>query len=139
MTLRHIFRPSLSSSAAGRAPLPATIACLALLPIVAAGCGGEEATGEPSAGAKESVRVSIAKFKFQPDPVKVMKGGTVAFVNEDKAPHTGQTDLNPKAAEFDTGRLERGDEKAVKLDKPGRFQYFCVYHRFMEGTVEVVE
>jgi plastocyanin len=63
----------------------------------------------------------------------------VTFANADKAPHTAQTDLNGTAAEFDTKRLELGDEKAVELDKPGRFQYFCVYHRFMEATVEVVE
>ncbi len=117
----------------------ATVACLALLPLLAAGCGDDEAAGERSAAAKKSARVKIASFKFTPDPVKVKKGGTVTFANTDKAPHTAQTDLNPKAAEFDTQRLERGDEKAVKLDKPGKFQYFCVFHRFMEGTVEVVE
>jgi len=27
----------------------------------------------------------------------------------------------------------------VKLGKPGDFKYFCTFHRFMEGTVEVVE
>ncbi|MGI9081460.1 MAG: hypothetical protein ACR2FZ_04160 [Thermoleophilaceae bacterium] len=31
------------------------------------------------------------------------------------------------------------DEKTVKLGKPGDFKYFCTFHRFMEGTVEVVE
>ncbi|MDQ4047938.1 MAG: plastocyanin/azurin family copper-binding protein [Actinomycetota bacterium] len=117
----------------------ATVASLALLPLLATGCGGGDSAGERSTGGKRSVMVTIASFKFAPDPVKVRKGGTVTFANEDKAPHTAQTDLNPNAAEFDTKRLELGDENVVTLDKPGRFRYFCAYHRFMEGTVEVVE
>ena len=121
---------------AGRFPLPAVVACLALLPLLAAaGCGDDEA----AAGAEENVRVKIAGFKFAPAAVKVRSGGAVTFANADKAPHTAQTDLNGEAAEFDTMRLEMGDDRAVRLDKPGKFQYFCVYHRFMEGTVEVVE
>ena len=40
---------------------------------------------------------------------------------------------------FDTKRRALGNGSAIRLDKPGKFQYFCVYHRFMEGTVEVLE
>jgi len=131
--------------------LPALAGCLAPVALTVAGCGGDDGDGaakkttgttpEKSAGgaAKDAVTVNIASFKFQPDPIKVKVGGTVTFVNQDKAPHTAQTDLNAKRAEFDTKRLETGDEKTVKLGKPGDFKYFCTFHRFMEGTVEVVE
>lgn len=29
--------------------------------------------------------------------------------------------------------------EAIALEKPGKFEYFCVYHRFMTGTGEGVE
>lgn len=119
---------------------------MALLALSAAGCGSDSSDDAPAksdesggAAAKDAVTVNIASFKFMPDPIKVKAGGTVTFVNQDKAPHTAQTDLNPKAAEFDTKRLATGDKQAVKVAKAGKFEYFCVYHRFMEGTVEVVE
>ena len=83
--------------------------------------------------------MDISSFKFKPATVTVKRGGRVTFANRDEAPHTAQTDLSPGAAGFDTRRLEKRDERTVKLDRTGRFSYFCVYHRFMEGTVEVVE
>ena len=117
-----------------------------MLALAMSGCGGGD--GEQSAAgggasaapaARSAVTVDISSFKFMPDPIKIKAGGTVTFVNRDKAPHTAQTELNPKTAEFDTDRLEKGDKKAVKLKDAGRFEYFCAYHRFMEGAVEVVE
>jgi len=133
-----------------RRSLPALAGCLALLALAVAGCGSDDkdgsartsgaGTAEKSAGgpAKEAITVNIASFKFMPDPIKVKAGGTVTFINQDKAPHTAQTDSETKA-KFNTERLETGDKKTVKLGKSGKFEYFCVYHRFMEGTVEVEE
>ncbi|MGI8945160.1 MAG: plastocyanin/azurin family copper-binding protein [Thermoleophilaceae bacterium] len=130
---------------------PALAGCLTMLAFAFAGCGGDDsgdagtaanegggAVTKDAGPAKQAITVDIASFKFMPDPIKVKAGGSVTFVNQDKAPHTAQTDLNAKQAEFDTDRLETGDEQTVKLTKAGRFEYFCVYHRFMEGTVEVV-
>ena len=106
-------------------------------------CGGDssdDAGAAPKApGAKHAVTVNIADFKFKPPTVRVKAGGTISFVNGDQAPHTAQTDLNPRTSEFDTGRLAKGDEKVVKVRDAGRFAYFCAYHRFMEGIVEVEE
>lgn len=120
---------------------------LVVIALGVAGCGSDgdgsspaAAGAKPAAAApKKAVTVEIASFKFMPDPIRVKRGGTVTFVNKDKAPHTAQTEINPKTAEFDTGRLAKGQAKAVKLTATGRFEYFCAYHRFMEGTVEVVE
>lgn len=134
-----------------RRSLPALAGCLALLALPVAGCGSDDeesapeksgaGTAEKSVGgpAKDAVTVDIASFKFMPNPIKVKAGGTVTFVNQDKAPHTAQTDISAKRAEFNTERLETGDKKTVELGKSGKFEYFCVYHRFMEGTVEVEE
>jgi plastocyanin len=119
----------------------AALAGALALAVPVAGCGSDDSQKQgaaaPKPAAERAVTVKIASFKFEPDPITVRAGGTVTFVNRDKAPHTAQTDLNSKAAEFDTDRLDRGDMKAVKLRHPGRFRYFCAFHRFMEGTVEV--
>lgn len=116
----------------GRRSLLAAFACLAF---ALAGCGDDESAGSK---AKSAVTVNVASFKFLPDPIKVKPGGEVTWVNQDKAPHTAETDEGAKGA-FDTGRLDLGDEKTVKFDRAGKFSYYCVYHRFMTGTVEVVE
>ena len=109
-----------------------------VLPLALAGCGG---SGEKpaDAGSPDAVTVQIRDFEFGPPAVTVKVGARVTFVNRDKAPHTAQTDLGSRAAEFDTGRLERGGRRSVTLRDPGRFSYFCALHPFMKGTVEVVE
>jgi len=102
------------------------------LPLPAAGCGGEEATGPE---APRSAKVDIASFKFMPERARVRQGGRVTFVNQDEAPHNAEAE----DGSFDTVRQELGEKKAVSLDQPGTYEYFCRFHRFMNGTVEVVE
>ena len=102
---------------------------MALLPVLFMGCGDDEPqSGEKPAPA--SVEVNIQDFKFPPETT-VKTGGTIVFVNRDKAPHTAE------AESFDSGRLDRGESKRIKFDEPGTYEYFCDFHRFMTGTVEV--
>jgi len=56
--------------------------------------------------------------------------------NEDRAAHTATAE---RAGAFDTDKLERGDARAVTLDKPGTYRYYCVFHRFMQADLIVVE
>lgn len=116
----------------GRRSLPVALVCLALVALALAGCG------DGGSSARSAVTVNIASFKFLSDPIKVKAGGEVTWVNQDKAPHTAETDKGAKGA-FETGRLDLGDKQAVKFDQAGKFSYYCIYHRFMTGTVEVVE
>lgn len=122
-----------------RLSLPAIVACL----VLAAGCGQsqEGPSGRPAAPAppaQRSAEVDIAKFAFAPRTVRVKAGGTVSFTNEDKAPHTAETEPETPGR-FDTGTLRQSRRKRVRLDEPGRYSYFCAFHRFMESEVEVVE
>jgi plastocyanin len=127
----------------GRRSLPVLAACLALLALPAAGCGDddkEKSSRSSSTGgaAKGDTTVNIASFKFVPEDLKVKAGSKVTWINQDKAPHTAQTE-DEVANGFDTDRLDLGEKKAITLDTPGKFEYFCIYHRFMTGTVEVVQ
>lgn len=126
----------------GRNRVRVAATSLALLAPVVAGCGedGDDgASGGAASGAtKSAVTVNIASFEFTPDPIRVKAGGKVTWANRDKAPHTAETGSESKPG-FDTGRLDLGEHRTVSFDSPGRFRYYCVYHRFMTGSVEVVE
>lgn len=113
---------------------------LALLALAAGGCGGddEEKSGSGSGTAAAPSQVDIKDFKFTPKTVQVEVGGEVTYASADKAMHNAQTDGDADGA-FNTGDLLKGDSKAVTFDEAGTYAYYCVYHRFMTGTVEVSE
>ena len=76
---------------------------------------------------------------YQPNPVNVKAGGTVAWANEDTVVHTvtsgsGFNDQN-FGREFDSGFLGKGFSHI--FFKPGVFPYFCEIHPTMVGKVIV--
>jgi plastocyanin len=122
-----------------RRALVVALACPVSL--LAAGCGGDDDTAtETSSGAatKSAVRVDIASFKYAPASVTLNAGGKVTWVNRDKAPHNAQNSGEKGPAQFDTGRLNTGQSKSVRFEKPGVYRYYCIYHRFMRASVTVV-
>jgi plastocyanin len=115
--------------------LPVVILAAAAL----TGCGGGDGdkTARPAqAAAKQSIADQIAGFQFVPEDIVVKAGGTVTWTNRDKAPHTAETGAGVRGG-FDTGRLDQGQSKKIRFDKPGKVRFYCVYHRFMVGTVDV--
>ena len=131
-------------SSARRSPVAVLAACvtLALGGGVAIGCdGGDE---EPTAAAAETTTteetppqetdaIEISDFKFDPGTVAADAGAEISWTNGDQAPHTATAD----DSSFDTGTLDRGDDATVKFDEPGTYSYYCRFHPFMKGTVEV--
>ena len=93
------------------------------------GGGAPETTGSASGFGK----VIISDFRFQPTTMNVTVGTTLAWTNEDSAPHTATA----KNASFDTGRLDNGQSGQVIFDAPGTFDYKCKIHPSMEGRVLV--
>ena len=123
-----------------RSPLVVLLAVAAVAGGVAAGCGGDDAPATPAAamaeggaGGASTDRVAIADFAFDPETVTVGAGTKLTWTNEDEAPHTATADVGS----FDTGTLKRDDTGAVALDQPGTYTYYCRFHPFMKGTVEV--
>ena len=115
--------------------------------LLATGCGdGSDASGPaatptstaPAGGARMAASVNIASFRFLPASITIASGGHVTWVNRDKAPHTAQNTGEPgQGAEFDTGRLTRGQHQSITFSVPGTYHYYCIYHRFMEANVIV--
>lgn len=91
-------------------------------------------TSSPAAG---TVVIFIRNFTFIPQSVTVKRGTKVTWVNceDDSAdPHTSTSD----AGLWDSPTLRSGDTYSRTFDTAGtRFDYHCVPHPFMKGTVEV--
>ena len=89
----------------------------------------------PAALAKDH-KVSISDLKFTPRELKVKKGDTVVWTNNDDRDHTVTADDDKG---FKSGNLGSGKTFKYKFDKPGRYTYHCDYHPRMKATVVVEE
>ena len=84
----------------------------------------------------EAASVVIKSFKFVPAELKVKKGTTVTWRNEDSAPHTVEsTTADNKVLESD--ELSPGDTFTFTFDETGTFNYKCGLHSSMKGKVIV--
>ena len=80
---------------------------------------------------------------YEPNPLTVKVGDTIAVENKDIAPHTvtnGKDATDPTMGKlFDTSIINAGDSAeivAADLD-PGEYAYFCSVHPYMIGTLTV--
>jgi plastocyanin len=75
----------------------------------------------------------IAGFAFSPATIEVAPGTTVTWTNADAAPHTS----TGKNGAWDSGTLAPGASFSVTFRTPGTYEYACMIHPFMHGTVVV--
>lgn len=80
---------------------------------------------------------------YEPNPLTVKVGDTIAVENKDTTPHTvtnGKDATDPTMGKlFDTSIINAGDSAeivAAGLD-PGEYPYFCSVHPYMTGTLTV--
>ena len=76
---------------------------------------------------------------YDPSTVTISAGGTVTFVNSDNAPHTvtsGTATDGPDGV-WDSSLIMIDMSYSVTLDNPGTYDYFCMVHPWMDGTVIV--
>ncbi len=81
---------------------------------------------------------------FEPQSLTIKVGTTVSFINSDFVVHTATgtnaalSDVAPEPNNtFDTGILTHGESKQIKFDKAGTYNYFCMIHLHMRGTITV--
>lgn len=115
------------------------IAVAALL----AGCGGSSYSGGSTAasgsgagggGGAKSKSVKIVDFTYKPASLTVPVGTTVSFTNRDSTAHTA---TSKESGAFESGSIEPGKSAKITLDEAGTYAYFCAFHPFMKGTIEV--
>jgi plastocyanin len=99
--------------------------------------GGESSTSSgaaESAGSGGGTAVKISDFAFHPGTIKVPQGTTIVFTNEDETAHTATA----KGSEaFDTEAIQPGKSAEITLEEAGTYDYYCAFHPFMKGKIEV--
>jgi len=106
-------------------------------PAPAAAPAAPPAPGDTSAAAPTgaTVKASMKSIAFQPGRIEIPTGTTVAWTNNDAVQHT----VTAVDRSFDSGNMAPGASWPHTFTKPGTYQFFCVVHPFMKGTVIVEE
>ena len=100
------------------------------------GEGGMSATVENAAG---SSTPGCEPDCFIPSTVVITVGGTVTWENTDTAAHTSSsgTPAGGPDGVFDSSLIMTGASFSHTFDSAGTFDYFCMVHPWMTGTVIV--
>jgi plastocyanin len=136
----------------GRSPVLTKLAlALTAAALGLTGCGGSSSGGSPSAASLAAPTVSdtsspagttgggtalaIASFQYDPSPLTVAPGASVAVSNRDSAGHTATSDTSGL---FKSGNVAKGQTVTFTAPtKPGTYQFHCDYHANMHGTLIV--
>ena len=119
-----------------------SFALVALVALVALGCGGgtttttaaaptETTTGGTTGGGGSAV--SISNFAFDPTSITIKVGDAVSWTNNDSATHT----VVAVDGSFKSGDLGQGATFENTFTTAGTFAYKCSIHPNMTGTVVV--
>ena len=75
---------------------------------------------------------------YDPQVVDVSIGDTVSWDNADNTVHTVTSGVSPEAdGIFDSEMMSAGDVFEQTFTEAGSYNYFCTFHPWMEGTVNV--
>ena len=121
-----------------------SLGAIALVALIGA-CGG----ASPKAGREEplarggTVRVQLTDMKINPANVAIPKPGeiTLKVRNTGKSIHALRIEGPTSIVETLDLRRRQSDEQTVDLSRPGRYRWYCPYHRKqgMTGTITVRE
>lgn len=96
------------------------------------GAGRGSPAGAAPAGAAV-VEIDMKEMAFRSDTVRVAPGTVVRWVNRDPVAHTTAADDGAWSSPL----VGPGETYSVRLDRPGRYPYYCTLHPFMRGVVIV--
>lgn len=85
-----------------------------------------------------NVSVSIKNHAYGSTSIKVKKGTTVTWKNEDSVEHDVTPD-KPDEVFKQSELLGKGKSYSVTFTEAGIYTYYCTPHPYMKGTVEVVD
>ncbi len=97
-------------------------------------------TAAPTPSLPPAVAIPIQNFGFNPQTVTVPVGTTVTWTNYDTVQHqisnSATTTIGPGLL-FASPILGKGDSYSYTFTTAGAFQYYCVVHPYMIGTIFV--
>ncbi|HUI01615.1 MAG TPA: cupredoxin domain-containing protein [Nitrososphaerales archaeon] len=101
--------------------------------------------GAPAGGS--TVQVSIYKGSadssdppgYTPDSITLVIGvnNTVTWTNNDSVHHTVTSTSAPSGGSFNSGNMNSSATCTHTFTVPGTYEYDCVYHSWMTGTIVV--
>jgi len=131
-----------------------SISALALLALVPAACGGDDApsvdnpgqspstteqaeqdTGGGATPAEGTVEVQMKDFQFLPASIDVKVGQKISWRNEDTAEH----DATSEKSGLETELIGQGETIDFTPEKAGTIEYVCSIHPNMTGTINVTD
>jgi plastocyanin len=123
-----------------RLAIPTLIAGVTLVACAStagSGASAAPATSAPTATPAAKAAVTIKGFAFSPATLTIDKGTIVTITNNDSATHTFTSGASrTKDGKFDQ-QISGSAEGTVTFDTVGTFEYFCLIHSSMKGTVVV--
>ncbi|MGW1197091.1 cupredoxin domain-containing protein [Streptomyces sp. NPDC002536] len=81
-----------------------------------------------------TTQVPIVNYAYSPATLKVSRGTTVTWTNQDSAPHTVTSSVS---GPLDSPMLDQNDTFSFTFSNAGTFSYYCAVHPSMKGTVVV--
>lgn len=92
-------------------------------------------TTEPKAtapvDASKTETITIANFSFSPAQITINSGDSIKWVNQDSVTHQIKSDT------FASQPLNNGDSFEYQFQNAGTYEYSCLIHPSMKGTVIV--
>jgi len=86
------------------------------------------------------VEIGMTGYAFVPQKIKVSRGTTVTWTNNDSAGHYVNTDAHPAHTYFpaqNSKLLNKGDSFSLVFEEPGIYPYHCSAHTQMTGAIWV--
>lgn len=136
-------------------PTAETVQAASSSSVQAASAGGSNQTSASAPAAPSAATAAAATLNipqgasvqgnpaYDPNPLTVKVGDTIAVNNKDIAPHTvtnGKDATDPNMGKlFDTSIINAGDSAEIVTTgmKPGEYPYHCSVHPYMTGTLTV--
>jgi plastocyanin len=81
----------------------------------------------------EACSIEMVDLAFSPAQTEIAVGTTVTWINNDTVPHTA----TESDGLFDSGVLDAGASFSFTFDEPGTYDYTCLIHPEMKGTIVV--
>ena len=79
------------------------------------------------------------RIYYDPEAINISVGTPIEWVNEDAAMHTATSGSPTNGADgvFDSQILNLGDKYQFTFDDTGNYDYYCILHPWMIGTINV--
>jgi plastocyanin len=81
----------------------------------------------------QGASITIASFKFDPDPVSAAPNAPITWINNDSAPHQ----IVIASKNLKTAVLSSGQSAQLKIAEVGSYDYVCGIHGSMKGKIVV--